>query len=64
MIDTTLEIKILIHPQWKKYMAKMTQYFLYLGNICEPQNKNGIMIKKNSDIFLKKDIPNPLFFLL
>jgi hypothetical protein len=47
MIDTTLEIKFLIHPQWKKYMAKMIQYFLYhFGNICEPQNKNGIMIKK------------------
>ncbi len=47
MIDTTLEMKFLIHPQWKKYMAKLTQYFLYhFGNICEPQNENGIMIKK------------------
>jgi hypothetical protein len=35
MIDTTLKMKFLIHPQWKKYMAKMIQYFLSLVEICD-----------------------------
>jgi len=48
MIDTTLKMKFL---QWKKYMTKMTQYFLYhFRNICEPQNE-----KKNKPFHKKPD---------
>ncbi len=51
----TFEIIFLIHSQWKKYMAKMIQYFSYhFGNICEPQNENGIMIFKKVYISEKR----------
>jgi hypothetical protein len=60
----TFEMKFLIHLQWKKYMVKMIQYFLYhFRNICKPQNENGIMIyiyisekRYLKYIFLKRSI--------
>jgi hypothetical protein len=33
MIDTTFEMKFLIHQQWKKYMAKMIHNIKYLQNM-------------------------------
>ncbi len=40
----------------------MIQYFLYyFGNICKPQNENGIMIKKKMYISKKRYLKSIFF---